>query len=47
MNKIFAFLYSLYTVILLTGCQFNTPPKVEQVSSPEAVEQKKKIKIWL
>ena len=44
MNKIFAFLYSLCIVILITACQFNTPPKVEQVSSPEAVEQKKRLK---
>ena len=44
MNKIFAFLYSLCVVILIVACQSNTPPKIDQVYSPEAVEQKKNLK---
>lgn len=44
MNKIFAFLYSLCVVILIVACQSNTPPKIDQVYSPEPVEQKKKLK---
>ena len=44
MNKIFAFLYSLCVVILIVACQSNSPPKVDKVYSPEAVEPKKDLK---
>ena len=44
MNKIFAFLYSLCLIVLMAACQSNTPPKVDEISFPEALEPKKSSK---
>ena len=44
MNKIFVFLYSFFVVILITACQPNIPPNVNEISSSEIIETRKNLK---
>ena len=44
MNKVFVFLYSFFVVILITACQPNIPPNVNEISSSEIIETRKNLK---